>query len=147
FDLDDIPVVSASGVEGESSSGEDATVAAGVDDLTLSSGSNQVVFSTRRVFDGTDLAERMGLPSSVDVAAAALLAIRELLLTDTATQPTDVGATRGKQASVVRVGRSIELSVPAKTTECDLPSLHVSWAWEEEELATQVLVVVNRVLG
>ncbi|KAJ2792181.1 Integrator complex subunit 11 [Coemansia linderi] len=147
FDLDDIPVVSASGVEGESSSGEDATVAAGVDDLTLSSGSNQVVFSTRRVFDGTDLAERMGLPSSVDVAAAALLAIRELLLTDPATQPTDVGATRGKQASVVRVGRSIELSVPAKTTECDLPSLHVSWAWEEEELATQVLVVVNRVLG
>ncbi|KAJ2817575.1 hypothetical protein FBU31_006178, partial [Coemansia sp. 'formosensis'] len=141
FDLNDIPVVSASGVEG------DSVVSVDADESTPSSASDQVVFSTRRVFDGTELAERMGLSSSVDVAAAALLAIRELLLIDPATQPRDERVIGGKQASVVRVGRSIELSVPVKTAECDLPSLYVSWAWEEEELATQVLVVINRVLG
>ncbi|KAJ2395418.1 hypothetical protein GGF41_008761, partial [Coemansia sp. RSA 2531] len=144
FDLDDIPVVSASGIEADDRS--DSIVAADTEELTPSA-SDQVVFSTRRIFDGAELAERMGLSSSVDVAAAALLAIRELLLIDPATQPKDVDEISDKRASVVRVGRSIELSVPAKTAECELPSLYVSWAWEEEELATQVLVVINRVLG
>ncbi|KAJ2578007.1 hypothetical protein GGH95_003460 [Coemansia sp. RSA 1836] len=146
FDLDDIPVVSASGIEGESGDSASPAAADGVENANPSA-SDQVVFSTRRVFDGAELAERLGLSSSVDVAQAALLAIYELLLIDPATQPQNANGADAKKASVVRVGSSIELSVPAKEDEFDLPSLCVSWAWEEEELATQVLVVINRVLG
>ncbi|KAJ1788896.1 hypothetical protein LPJ62_002663 [Coemansia sp. RSA 2167] len=106
--------------------------------------SDTVVFSTRKVFDEAAVAKRMGLDASADLSHAILAAISELLTIDSAQQVRDSkGADRSQ---TIEVGNSIKIS--AQPTDNDsLPALLVSWAWEEEELATQVLVIINRVLG
>ncbi|KAJ2002868.1 Integrator complex subunit 11 [Coemansia thaxteri] len=156
FDLDDVPVVTASGSKVDGGKASDQEVAdgcerspgtnTGSDESSAESSSDQVIFTTRRVFDGTELIARMGLSDGADVRKAVLLAIRELLLIDPATEPRDSEPTNSGDL-VLCVGNSIKLSAPEKTLDCELPLLRISWAWEEEELATQVLVVVNRVLG
>ncbi|KAI8319266.1 Metallo-hydrolase/oxidoreductase [Martensiomyces pterosporus] len=149
FDLDNVPVVSAGSDAGDGGGSGDQLVvpstAAGED--SAASGSpeppGQVTFSTRKIFDGPKVAARLGLSGGVDPGQAALAAIRELLSIDPATKPL---ASRSGTAAV-RVGGSVEVDVPPKSEDCDLPSLSISWSWEEEELATQVLAVINRVLG
>ncbi|KAJ2779611.1 Integrator complex subunit 11 [Coemansia javaensis] len=99
-----------------------------------------VVFSTRKVFDGPAVAQRMGVPPGADVAQAALAAIHELL---------QIGATQPVRADerAVSLGRTVRVAADPVATADDLPSLSISWAWEEEELATRALAVVHRVLG
>ncbi|KAJ2728053.1 hypothetical protein H4R23_003715, partial [Coemansia sp. Cherry 401B] len=103
-----------------------------------------VVFSTQKVYDGSAVAQRLGLAPDSDPAQAVLAAIGELLAIDAAQQVRNNTGADG--ARTIGVGSSIQISAPA-TTAGSLPALRVSWAWEEEELATQALATVNRVLG
>ncbi|KAJ2515743.1 Integrator complex subunit 11 [Coemansia sp. RSA 1939] len=157
FDLDAVPVVaSGSGSKGDADSVDalkdstEETLSAGVLPTQHAQASGSIVFRTRKVFDGPNLARRLGLMESetacMDVSKAVLAAIRELLLLDPKTCPAD-GDGESVDASVIAVGDSICVSVPQSTEECDLPMVNISWAWEEEELATQTLAVINRVLG
>ncbi|KAJ2280632.1 Integrator complex subunit 11 [Coemansia sp. RSA 451] len=148
FDLDQVPVVSGpndnapTGGDQQAPAGAIAESPAAMDESGTAS--DTVVFSTRKVFDEAAVAKRMGLDASADLSHAILAAISELLTIDSAQQVRDSkGADRSQ---TIEVGSSIKIS--AQPTDNDsLPALLVSWAWEEEELATQVLVIINRVLG
>ncbi|KAJ2157919.1 Integrator complex subunit 11 [Coemansia sp. RSA 552] len=136
FDLDQVPEVSATplrqkDVDGKAGGG--------------SGTSDTVVFSTQKVFDRPALSRRMGLGEGVDAEQAALTAIRELLAIDPLQQVRETEGVGGTKSVVV--GGSVTVSAAAASGKDDLPSLSISWAWEEEELATTVLSVVNRVIG
>ncbi|KAJ2858105.1 hypothetical protein GGI22_003370 [Coemansia erecta] len=112
-----------------------------------------IVFNTRKVFDGASLAKRLGLPSEAadsEVSKAVLVAIRELLVLDPKTSPANNSPSDDSEyadKSAIVVGDSIRISVPQAPDDCGLPTLNISWAWEEEDLATRTLSIINRVLG
>ncbi|KAJ2699797.1 Integrator complex subunit 11 [Coemansia sp. IMI 203386] len=146
FDLDEAPVVASAravdnhGTAGAAGkSGDQMTGAQQMDSTNEQSA--DIRFSTRRVFDSTQLSQRLGLTDSTNVSSAALAAICELLAVDSKT------ALHQDDARVVRFGQSVEIRAPEATPECELPSISISWCWEEEGLATQALSVMNRVLG
>ncbi|KAJ1794117.1 Integrator complex subunit 11, partial [Coemansia sp. RSA 2399] len=161
FDLDAVPVVvsgngsseveEASGTVAKEESGSSSVAVVpgqeGVDSL------EGIVFNTRKVFDGASLAKRLGLPSEAadsEVSKAVLVAIRELLVLDPKTTPANNSPSDDSECvdrSAIVVGDSIRISVPQALDDYGLPTLNISWAWEEEELATRTLSIINRVLG
>ncbi|KAJ2559876.1 Integrator complex subunit 11 [Coemansia sp. RSA 1933] len=158
FDLDAIPVVAA-GDDSSSGGGDDDEGGAGggsKQDRGTSSDSmavvpnqdnkDRIVFNTRKVFDAASLAKRLGLPGDTadfEVSKAALVAIRELLVLD----PKTIPANSSSDKLTIAVGGSIRISIPDQSDDGGLPMLGISWAWEEEELATHTLSIINRVLG
>ncbi|KAJ2084012.1 Integrator complex subunit 11 [Coemansia sp. RSA 988] len=104
-----------------------------------------VVFSTRKIFDDVVVAKRMGLDENTNTIQAVLDAIYELLSIDSAQKVRQQKNEEG--FGIVSVGESVKVSTCPVSDADELPSLAVSWAWEEEELATQTLAVLNRVLG
>ncbi|KAJ1645534.1 Integrator complex subunit 11 [Coemansia erecta] len=149
FDLDEAPVVASARINPDTQDTNNFAAAESLDSVAADNGlagsddeqSADIRFSTRRVFDSAQLSERLGLADSANVSSAALAAICDLLTVD----PRIPLQTNG--AKVVRLGQSVEISVPDATSECELPSLAISWCWEEEGLATQALSAMNRVLG
>ncbi|PIA18263.1 Metallo-hydrolase/oxidoreductase [Coemansia reversa NRRL 1564] len=104
-----------------------------------------VVFSTRKIFDDVAVAQRMGLDDNADTIQAVLDAVYELFSIDSAQQVHQHKNVDGFGS--VSVGDSVKVSTSPVSDFDELPSLSVSWAWEEEELATQTLAILNRVLG
>lgn len=96
-------------------------------------GRENIAFSTRKIIDVSSLPEQ-----SEDMA---LMAVRELLNADPSTRAVE------SSEGGIKVGDSIYLSVPERIPGFDLPSLRIEWEWREEELATRVLAIINRVLG
>ncbi|KAI9499901.1 beta-lactamase-like protein [Coemansia spiralis] len=159
FDLDVVPIVGntvSSSVEGSNGSSSadkgDLTAVAVVPDPDgsgSSESSERIVFTTRKVFDGAKLAGRLGLPegtSHEDIAESAIKAINDLLVLDPETN-LPKNKTEPAEKLTAKVGSSVEISIPPMSADCELPMLYISWAWEEEALATQTLAIVNRILG
>ncbi|KAJ2650011.1 Integrator complex subunit 11 [Coemansia sp. RSA 1250] len=103
-----------------------------------------IVFSTRKVFDKSAVRKRMGLKDTDDVSEAVLKAIGELLALDPAQTVRDSKSADG--SCTLSVGNSVKITAQPANDD-SLPLLSLDWAWNEEELATNTLAIVNRVLG
>ncbi|KAJ2795717.1 hypothetical protein H4R21_005000, partial [Coemansia helicoidea] len=148
FDLDDVPQVPTGPADDTADAGQqapDAEAAALTPATPDDAAAGPVVFSTRKVFDGQAVAQRMGLEPGADVPRAVLGAVCELLAVRPADEARQGQADTGAWA--VSAGKTVTISAPPVASADSLPSLSISWAWEEEELATRALAVVNRVLG
>ncbi|KAJ2346177.1 hypothetical protein GGF43_005040, partial [Coemansia sp. RSA 2618] len=153
FDLDQAPVDPGPAAAEHAGAGDQqapggvvtAESPAALDESDLDN-TETVVFSTRKVFDRSAVAKRMGADAAADMSQAVLTAIGELLAVDPAQRVRDSKDANGVRT--IAVGGSVKISARPTDTDSDsLPELLVSWAWEEEELATQALVIINRVLG
>ncbi|KAJ1743884.1 Integrator complex subunit 11 [Coemansia sp. RSA 1821] len=103
-----------------------------------------IVFSTRKVFDKSAVRKRMGLKDTDDVSEAVLKAIGELLALDPAQTVRNSKSADG--SCTLSVGNSVKITAQPANDD-SLPLLSLDWAWNEEELATNTLAIVNRVLG
>ncbi|KAJ2845280.1 Integrator complex subunit 11 [Coemansia brasiliensis] len=146
FDLDQVPEVTHSVKEDEmsidSTSAKNEPVAA--NDDAAEQAPDTIVFSTRKVFDKSAVRKRMGLKDADDVSEAVLKAIGELLALDPAQTVHDSKSADGSYT--LSVGNSVKITTQP-TDDDSLPLLSLNWAWNEEELATSTLAIVNRVLG
>ncbi|KAJ2809507.1 Integrator complex subunit 11 [Coemansia guatemalensis] len=145
FDLDQVPVAEPHTANSRTDD-QQLTVA---DDLPIRDETDEkpetVVFSTRKIFDDVAVAQRMGLDNNANVVQAVLDAVYKLLSIDSAQKVCQHKNDEGSGS--VSVGDSVKISTLPVSDSDELPSLSVSWAWEEEELATQTLAILNRVLG
>ncbi|KAJ2684129.1 hypothetical protein H4R19_006924, partial [Coemansia spiralis] len=146
FDLDDVPQVPALPADDNADAGQQApNVVAAAPPVAPDGAGGPVVFSTRKVFDGQAVAQRMGLESVAAVPRAVMSTICELLAVRPADEAREGPGDNGAWA--VSAGKTVSISAVSAASADSLPELSISWAWEEEELATRALAIVNRVLG
>ncbi|KAJ1731080.1 Integrator complex subunit 11 [Coemansia biformis] len=146
FDLDEVPEVPAVPADEKADAGQQAPETVATEPPGApEDAAGTVVFSTRKIFDEQAVAQRMGLDKDADTVRAVLDAVRGLL--ESGSTPKVRESEDASGAWVVAVGNTVSISATSVADSDSLPSLSISWAWEEEELATRALAIVNRVLG
>ncbi|KAJ1874394.1 Integrator complex subunit 11 [Coemansia sp. RSA 990] len=146
FDLDQVSEVTHSAKDNEMSidSTDVKSEPVTVKNDAVEQAADTIVFSTRKVFDKSAVRKRMGLKDTDDVSEAVLKAIGELLALDPAQTVRNSKSADG--SCTLSVGNSVKITAQPANDD-SLPLLSLDWAWNEEELATNTLAIVNRVLG